>query len=221
MNGWYYVHNGQSFGPFDVDTLRRQRGNGTVGDETLVWTEGMASWTPYGQLPTLSLAVPPPIPYEAARNQRDHLPSAEADRRALQRDWSSAPPSLSIPPQEPARTGKRIHWYLQPFKKYAVFRGRARRREYWQFQFLNVIIVVVLIVIDANTGLSPQPGQSVLASLYELLVLLPSIAVGVRRIHDAGHSGWWLLLPIANLVFLLQDSQTGTNKYGPSPKASS
>jgi uncharacterized membrane protein YhaH (DUF805 family) len=113
-----------------------------------------------------------------------------------------------------------MHWYLEGLKKYAVFSGRARRRAYWMFVLFNVIIALVIGIIE---GLVGSPG--VVAILYSLAVLIPGIAVAVRRLHDTNRSGWWLLIglipligPIVLLVFVVQDSQPGANQYGPNPK---
>nr|WP_177414054.1 DUF805 domain-containing protein [Pseudomonas tructae] len=110
----------------------------------------------------------------------------------------------------PAPTGI---WYFEVLKKYAVFAGRARRKEYWMFCLVNVLVAVVLGIIEGVAGTG-----AILSNLYSLAVLLPGIAVGVRRMHDTDRSGWWLLLPIVNLIFLCQDSQPGPNRFGPNPK---
>jgi uncharacterized membrane protein YhaH (DUF805 family) len=114
-----------------------------------------------------------------------------------------------------------MNWYLEALKKYAVFSGRARRTAYWMFVLFNVIIAVVLAIID---GLVGSPG--ILGLLYGLAVLIPGLAVSVRRLHDTNRSGWWLLIcliplvgAIILLVFMVQDSQPGENRYGPNPKA--
>src|SRR3954462_4757789 len=120
-----------------------------------------------------------------------------------------------------------MNWYLEALKKYAVFSGRARRTEYWMFILFNIIITVVLALIDILTGtFSPQAGVGLLGGLYALAVLIPSIAVTVRRLHDTGRSGWWILIglvpvigTIVLLIFMVQDSEPGTNQYGPNPKA--
>lgn len=105
--------------------------------------------------------------------------------------------------------------------KYATFEGRARRSEYW-YWVLAVLIaeIVVLAIRSVSQGL----GQ-ILYILLVLAVLLPSLAVGVRRLHDTGRSGWWLLIglipiigAIVLIVFYVQDSAPGANEYGPSPK---
>jgi len=118
---------------------------------------------------------------------------------------------------------KNMNWYLEVLKKYAVFNGRARRAEYWWFFLFSVIISIVLSVIDGFiTG--PQ-GIGILGLIYSLAVLIPSIAVGIRRLHDTGRSGWWLLISfvpligaIVLIVFFVLDSQPGENQYGPNPK---
>lgn len=114
-----------------------------------------------------------------------------------------------------------MDWYLKVLKKYAVFSGRARRKEYWMFVLFNFIIAFVLGFIEALAG-----GPGVLANLYGLAVLIPGIAVSVRRLHDTNRSAWWLLIglvpfigAIVLLIFMVQESQPSENRYGPNPKA--
>ncbi|MFH2067917.1 MAG: DUF805 domain-containing protein [Candidatus Omnitrophota bacterium] len=111
-----------------------------------------------------------------------------------------------------------MNWYLEVLKKYAVFSGRARRKEYWMFALFNFIVVFVLELIGG--GLKSSMGSySVPSLIYQLAVLLPSIAVGVRRMHDTNHNGWWIICPIVNLVFAVIEGTKGENRYGPDPKA--
>src|SRR5260221_13324498 len=98
-----------------------------------------------------------------------------------------------------------MNLYLQALKKYAVFSGRARRKEYWFFFLFNLIASMVLSAVDVAVG-----TMGILSIIYGLALLLPSIAVGVRRMHDIDRSGGWLLIPfvpvigvIALLVFAL------------------
>ena len=113
-----------------------------------------------------------------------------------------------------------MKWYLEVLKKYAVFSGRAHRTEFWMFTLINIIIIVVLSVIE---GLLGSPG--IVCLIYYLAVLIPSIAVTFRRLHDTDRSGWWILISlipligaIVLLVFIVQDSKSGENQYGPNPK---
>ncbi|GGP84363.1 hypothetical protein GCM10009410_17250 [Shewanella ulleungensis] len=86
-----------------------------------------------------------------------------------------------------------MDWYLKVLKQYFDFKGRARRKEYWMFVLINTIFSVLLTLVDMGTGLySDIYGTGLLSSLYSLAVLIPSIAVSVRRLHDTDHSGWWL-----------------------------
>ena len=113
-----------------------------------------------------------------------------------------------------------MNWYLAVMKKYAEFQGRASRQEYWMFFLINVLIALALGVIDAIIGIG------FLGGLYTLAVLIPSLAVGARRLHDTGRTGWWLLVglvPVIGviilIVLLVLDSEPGDNQYGPNPKA--
>lgn len=87
-----------------------------------------------------------------------------------------------------------MHWYVDVLKKYAVFSGRARRQEFWMFTLFSVIISIVLAIIDNAMG------SIVLGLVYSLAVLLPSLGVAVRRLHDTGRSGWFVLFPLIPLV---------------------
>ena len=119
-----------------------------------------------------------------------------------------------------------MNWYLEVLKKYAVFSGRARRKEYWYFSLFNLLITIVLAVIDGMTGtLIAEANIGLLGGIYALAILIPFLAVSVRRLHDTDRSGWWLLINLIPLigvivftVFTLQDSKPGENQYGSNPK---
>ena len=115
--------------------------------------------------------------------------------------------------------------YIEVMRKYAVFSGRARRQEYWMFVLFNVIIVLFLGIIDEMADSDFESSRSTLTTLYVLATLIPFLAVGVRRLHDTGRSGWWMLIgvipiigAIVLLIFIIQDSQLMDNQYGPNPK---
>lgn len=112
-----------------------------------------------------------------------------------------------------------MSWFIEVLKKYAVFSGRARRKEYWMFALFATIIYVVFMVLGIATK------QSWLAFIPFVAFLLPGLAVTARRLHDTGRSGWWILFqivpiagPITLFVFSVLDSEPSENKYGPNPK---
>jgi uncharacterized membrane protein YhaH (DUF805 family) len=147
-----------------------------------------------------------------------------------------------------------MKYYIEVLRKYAVFGGRARRKEYWMFVLFNTLFSIVASVLDGVFNTTPikfaaeaSSANGPIASLYSLVVLVPSVAVGVRRLHDTDRSGWWMFLPFAALplvlvmffdmlvggilaavaalaavitllVFYTQDGTPGDNKYGPNPK---
>jgi len=119
-----------------------------------------------------------------------------------------------------------MNWYLTVLKKYAVFSGRARRKEIWMFILFNILISIALSFVDVATGMyNVESGMGTLSTIYALAVLIPSIAVGVRRLHDTSRSGWWILIgliPLIGLIVLIVfyclDSTPGDNQYGPNPK---
>ena len=119
-----------------------------------------------------------------------------------------------------------MSWFVEALMKYAVFSGRSRRMEYWYFALFVILISIALSIIDGLIGTYPRTmGAGLLSSIFSLAVLIPSIAVTVRRLHDIDRSGWWVLISLVPLigwifllVFTVQHSTPGTNRYGPNPK---
>ena len=120
----------------------------------------------------------------------------------------------------------KMNWYLMVLKKYAQFSGRSRRKELWMFALFNMLICFVLEILGIILRENAL-GKIILGLLfiYALATLIPGLAVAIRRLHDTGKSGWWLLIcivpfvgPIILLVFYVLDSQPGANQYGPNPK---
>jgi len=113
-----------------------------------------------------------------------------------------------------------MQWYLKAFRQYADFTGRARRTEYWMFALFNAIIAIVLLLIDYGLG------TMFLNWIYSLAVLVPGLAVGARRLHDTGRSGWWQLLgfiPLIGAIILIVWYATAghpePNQWGANPKS--
>ncbi len=128
-----------------------------------------------------------------------------------------------------------IEWYLDVFRKYAVFSGRSRRKEYWSFILINWIIGLVYVgMLFIGAYISSRDGSvfngiqmiaNVLYYGYAIASMVPGLAVSIRRLHDIGKSGWWYLIglipvvgTIVLIVFLCKDSDPGLNEYGPNPK---
>lgn len=120
-----------------------------------------------------------------------------------------------------------MNWYLGAFKNYFNFNGRARRKEYWFFTLFHLIFVIAAMVVDNVLGLASDAlGYGPVYILYALGSFIPSLSLSVRRLHDIGRSGWWMLLllipcigAIILLVFAVTEGDGQTNTYGPDPKA--
>ncbi|MEP0264097.1 DUF805 domain-containing protein [Dokdonia sp.] len=108
-----------------------------------------------------------------------------------------------------------MNWYVKVLKQYADFNGRARRKEYWMFFLFQIIITNVLTYGGIAADLSILP---IISMVYAIATLIPGIAVAVRRMHDVGKSGWYILIPIYNIILACTDSEPGDNQYGPNPK---
>jgi uncharacterized membrane protein YhaH (DUF805 family) len=120
-----------------------------------------------------------------------------------------------------------VRWYIRTLKRYAVFSGRASRAEYWMFTLVNFMVMIGVAFIEAALRdlLGLDTDSSLVFYVYVLGVLLPTLGVSVRRLHDADRSGWWMLLglgpvlgALALVVFFVMDGTPGPNRFGPEPK---
>ena len=119
-----------------------------------------------------------------------------------------------------------MQWFLKCLTQYADFTGRARRKEYWMFVLFSLLIyflvAIVLVALSAT-----ESAINIVIGLLALSLMLPNLAVTIRRLHDTDRSGWWALLsfvPILSLVilvFMFLDGTSGGNRFGPDPKADS
>ena len=194
---YYYIDsNGQQQGPVAANDLPR---NG-VTPQTPVWRQGMSGWQQAGTVAELSAVFAPQQPTYAPQQP---IYAPQQPIYALQQP-TYAPQQPTYAPQQP-KNG--FEWFVKAVKQYVDFSGRARRKEYWYFTLFYLIFGIVTCYIGF------------------LALLLPSLAVGVRRLHDIGKSGWFLLLaliPIVGsiilIVWLCEDSQPGVNEWGVNPK---
>lgn len=117
-----------------------------------------------------------------------------------------------------------MEWFMKALRQYAVFTGRARRKEYWFFVLFYILIAIGLGFIDSMLGLGSEE-YGLLSGLFGLAMLLPALGVAVRRMHDTGRSGWWVLVSLIPFIgwlifiwFATRDGEPGPNAYGPDPK---
>lgn len=119
-----------------------------------------------------------------------------------------------------------MEWYLNAFRNYATFSGRARRKEFWMFVLFNVIAGIVIGMADSTLGfVNYETGIGMLSKLYGMIVFIPYLALTVRRLHDTGRSGWWVLIYLVPLIGILVllffaslEGEAGENQYGKNPK---
>ena len=121
-----------------------------------------------------------------------------------------------------------MNWYLLPWKRFAEFEGRSRRKEYWTFQLVNLLVFCLLYVASLATMRADESvgiGIFVAVWIFSLAQTIPALACGVRRLHDTGKSGWWLLIsfiPVVGgvilLVYFFSDGEHGPNRFGADPK---
>lgn len=133
------------------------------------------------------------------------------DKKESSSSQNTAEPAVELSPFE---------CYLEAFRKYATFSGRARRKELWYFHLFDALAYIVLAMFTGSIA-----GGEGLIGLYFLVSIIPRLSVAVRRLHDTGKSGWILLIGVIPLlgalfllIFLVEDSKPGENKYGPNPK---
>jgi uncharacterized membrane protein YhaH (DUF805 family) len=123
-----------------------------------------------------------------------------------------------------------------PLMRYFDFSGRSRRKEYWLFLLFYMVLVTVAMILDAKLGLGGYAesysdlgsgsasvgfslGGGVISLILVLLLIIPSIAVAVRRVHDQDKSGWFILIPIYGFILMFIEGTRGPNRFGPDPKA--
>ncbi len=204
---WFCVINGKQEGPYSVETLQAMAESTPFASDMPVWSEGMATWKP---LPDTALAglvktssLPPPVPLGSVlqagtQNVASQLAGATASVSA----------AINAPIGSTTAPG-----FLDAIKiclsKYADFKGRASRSEYWWFLLFTLIVYGV-------TAFLP-----IISLIAVLALLVPSISAAVRRLHDTDRSGWWYLLSlvpvvgtIVLIVFLCQRGTEEQNRFG-------
>ena len=195
---WHYAEGGATKGPFSAEQMAALIQNGTIAAQTQVWSPTMAAWAPLSQSPLAGQ-----VPFGGSSPARPGMP-----------------PPASIGANAGTGANALAAAVRTSFNKYATFEGRAARPEFWFFVLFNVLVGVALSVVDAIL-FGMANGVSPLNSLYSLAVLIPSLAVGARRLHDIDRSGWWqliVLVPLVGfvviLVFWCKRGTQGHNRFG-------
>jgi uncharacterized membrane protein YhaH (DUF805 family) len=221
---WHYVVGTEKQGPISEPALIAKIKSGELEKRTKIWKEGLPKWillenTPF--IASLPKVGPPPLdqvetgkPGDAEKpGSRPPLnPSFTRSQEPLtgggvgRDEYQGSNPGTEI--------GRFMNWYVEVLKNYAVFNGRAGRKGYWMFIMISFAIYLALFIIEGLLG-----GAGVLAGIYSLAILVPTIALGVRRMHDTDHNGWFLLIPIYNLLLAVTEGQRGNNHFGSDPKS--
>ncbi len=117
-----------------------------------------------------------------------------------------------------------MNYFVKALKQYIDFNSRAHRKEYWMFFLFYIIFAIVASVLDGALGLANEMGTGPIGNVYSLALFIPSLAAAVRRLHDTGRSGWWVLIgliPLVGLIWLIvllaSKGQAGANQYGDDP----
>ncbi len=204
---WYYALGQERQGPVGEGEMARLAASGAITRQTLVWRPGMEGWE------SAQEALPP------------HMRPAGWTGA----DAASPPPMTTRPGTTIAADFPQGQTQYHPtgfqdcvrtvFQRYATFTGRSRRPEYWWFVLFNLIVSLVLGIVS---GILFRDEADILGAIYNLAVLVPSLAVSVRRLHDTGRTGWWLLIaliPIVGIivliVFFATKGEEQDNQYGP------
>ena len=194
---WYYAVSNERQGPLGTDEMVALRRAGSIQDETLVWTDGMTDWSPLRDTP-LGQSPIPPVPGVPP-------PFAPGGDRAGHQD-GGAPPVSGF--------GEAISTC---FSKYVTFSGRANRPEFWWFMLFVWLGTIAASIIDS----AALGNYGLVSTIFGLGVLLPNIAVTVRRLHDTDRSGWWyflFLIPLVGIIILIiwfcQRGTPGRNRFG-------
>lgn len=229
---WYMIVPGTPVGPVAWLELVEVARAGRIGPFNPLWRDGLPQWVlardvkalveEMNRIPPITTAHPAPT----SPSLHPTPPTPPREEQAMRSTVADRPGSRPSTSTEVNTDGGGLNWYLEVLRKYAVFSGRARRKEYWTFFLFNLVIGAGLSLLQGIAGIAGDGDHRVLVFMYALAVLVPSIAVTVRRLHDTNRSGWWLLIglvPVVGVIvllaFMVQDSQPSENQYGPNPKA--
>jgi uncharacterized membrane protein YhaH (DUF805 family) len=201
---WFYSRGGNQVGPVSSAELRACAERGTLLPDDWVWKQGMTDWVPARRINGL---FPAPTELSVLPEEPRHLPGLPSQPQQQA--------AVSTTPQRDPG-----NWYFEAWRNWRSVRGRACRMEFWTFFAINWIIGAAL------SGAASQQRSLALGLLvYGLASIVALVTVAIRRLHDLGNSGWWILIALLPfigtlvlLILLLRDSEPGTNRFGANPK---
>ena len=215
-DSWYYAAGQDQRGPLTTDQLSSLIRSGTVSGDTYVWMPTLPDWMPLSQTELAPLLARP-----SAAAQPPVLRSAEARQPAFSGATNAAMTRISAIQDCGGAPADFITAVKTCFAKFVTWQGRAGRTEFWYFFLFCLAALVVAGLIDSVLSLRAG-GTGLFTTIVDLIILLPNLAVGVRRLHDTDRSAWWLLIsfvPIVGLIALIwfyaQRGTGGDNRYGP------
>jgi uncharacterized membrane protein YhaH (DUF805 family) len=215
---WYYVSDSEKHGPLSVEQMTDLIRTGSLDADTLVWSSDMAEWTPLARSPLGELAQSGGL-----ADARPATAPSSAATTAGARAQTAAAPSVGPTAVADRRVSGFVDAIATCLRQYATFSGRAARPEYWYFVLFNIMVAIASTVLDVMI-FDPTAEFSPINSLTSLALLLPSLAVAARRLHDVDRTAWWILLfliPVIGwliaILFLVQRGSPGTNRFGPPP----
>ena len=213
---WYYAEGQQRHGPLDAAQMAALIKDRAIRPDTMVWQEGMANWSlARDHFDFGSGTTPPPLP----QTRQSHVPvvrrSYSASSSAPRRDNGAGMTQYPAPPRSFSQA------VSVSLRNYFTFSGRASRSEYWYFFLFTVLVGVITALLDSILfGTRWDDDFSPLNSLAHLLLLIPMLAVGWRRLHDINRSGWWiggfwLVMFASFFVFMFTVASQGVGIIGP------
>lgn len=229
---WHIQQNDSAKGPYSDDQLKALWDAGAVTAQTFVWKQGYEEWRPLADTGFIQTAIAPPPPFQRTARTPATATAGTARSGTAGSGTGPGPGNVFVDDLSMWQFFTRA-----VSQRYAAFDGRARRKEYWSFALFYLVFMLAAVIlgasIDAAAGnvgsgsAQPRAIFTILAAiLYVLAMLIPSLSLLVRRIHDIGMSGWFALLMfvpyiggLIALIFTLIPTQMRANDHGPAPVA--
>lgn len=214
---YFYSLGGQQFGPVSLEELLTKN----LERDTLIWKEDLSDWTKASEIPELAdklATVPPPIEQcdVAGSDFRPISPVYEAKPKFTQVSYSETTTSIQPASECPKsrKAEKQVPDNTKMFRNFLLFKGRARRTEYWITSF----VIYIATLLAAVGLLSDNLTLSIFSLLFYIFLIWWAWSVGTRRCHDLGHNGFWQFIPFYNLWMAFEEGVAGDNRYGNNPK---